>query len=268
MLTTLRRERRTHRQAHFDLESLDARLVLSAGAGGAAAEAAGVKAAIIEHRREVRADRHEARLERMEARHDAKIARMEAHLKASASANPVMIGGATSASAGTAASASTSGASTVAATSASTPAASTTTGTSGTVVAPGGVTVTMNPTTGSGTTTAGSTSSSGTLPSNVSVALQSLYQEYEGQGGGSSFTPSLPSDKLLQISGTSVEVSLKIGSGTDFNTALSQLQSDGLQVSSSSSAYDLIDGMVPIADLPAAAQIAASVMGAPPPSMR
>jgi hypothetical protein len=262
MLATLRRDRRARRQAHFDLESLDDRLVLSAAAGGAAADAAGVKAAIIEHRREVRAARHEARLERLEARHEAKIARMEAHLKASASVNPVIIGGPTSASAGTAASASAgtaASANTAASPAPSIPTATTTTGSSGTIASPGS---------GTTTPTSGSTSSSGTWPSDVSVALQSLYQEYESQGHGSNFTPSLPSDKLLQISGTSVEVNLEIGSGTDFNTALSQLQSDGLQVSSSSSTYDQIDGMLPIADLPAAAQIAASVTGSPPPSMR
>ena len=39
MLSTQRRDRRIRRQARFRLESLDDRLVLSAGAGGAAAEA-------------------------------------------------------------------------------------------------------------------------------------------------------------------------------------------------------------------------------------
>ena len=97
--------------------------------------------------------------------------------------------------------------------------------------------------------------------------LQSMYQEYESQGGSSSFTPGQPSDKLLQISGTSVEVSLKIASGSNFDTALSQLQSDGMQVSSSSSTYALIEGMLPIAELPAAAQIAASVTPVSPPML-
>jgi hypothetical protein len=106
-------------------------------------------------------------------------------------------------------------------------------------------------TSGAGTST--------TLPANVAAALQSLYQEYESQGGGDSFTPGQPSDKLLVISGTSVGVDLKIGSGADFNTVLSQLQADGLQVSSSSATYGLIDGVLPIAQLPAAAQLAASV---------
>jgi hypothetical protein len=110
--------------------------------------------------------------------------------------------------------------------------------------------------------------SSGTLPANVVAALQSLYQEYESQGGGARFTPSQPSDKLLQISGTSVAVSLKLGAGSDFEAALAQLRSDGMQVSASSPTYGLIEGLLPIAVLPAAAQVAASVTTAPPPILR
>jgi hypothetical protein len=109
--------------------------------------------------------------------------------------------------------------------------------------------------------------SSATLSANVAAALQSLYQEYESQGGGNNFTPGQPSDKLLEISGTSVGVDLKVGSGADFNTVLSQLQADGLKVSSSSPTYDLIEGMLPIGELPAAAQIAASVTAVAPPRL-
>jgi hypothetical protein len=101
--------------------------------------------------------------------------------------------------------------------------------------------------------------SSGTLPANVAAALQSLYQEYESQGGGARFTPSQPSDKLLQIRGTSVAVSLKLASGSNFDTALAQLQADGMEVGASSPIYGLIEGLLPIAELPAAAQVAASV---------
>ncbi len=108
--------------------------------------------------------------------------------------------------------------------------------------------------------------SSGPLPGNVASALQSLYQEYEAQGGGSSFTPSLPSDKFLQISGTSVAVDLKMAPTGDFNSFVATLQSDGVQVTSSSAAYGLVTGMVPIADLPAVAQVAASVTPSTPPA--
>ena len=84
MLSTLRRDRRTRRHAQFSLESLDDRLVLSAGAGGAAAEAVSAKAAAIEHRQELRAAKHEANLARMDVRHEAKVAAKEQILLARA----------------------------------------------------------------------------------------------------------------------------------------------------------------------------------------
>ncbi len=262
MLTTFRRDRRNRRQANFDLESLDDRLVLSTVAPGGMAEAVGAKAAIIEHRHEVRVARHEAKLARMEARHEAKLARMEARHEAklaraampATSMTPIVIGGpaaaTASAPAATAAS-STSGGST---TTAAAPPAVVTTGSGSTYPTAGGTD------TGSGS----NTGSTGPLPANVAAPLQTLYQEYESQG--SSFSPTASDDKLLQISGNSVEVSLKIASGTDFSTALSQLQSDGMQVSSSSASYDLVEGMLPIAELPAAAQIASSVTPVSPPA--
>jgi hypothetical protein len=186
MLTTRRRDRRTRRQARFHLESLDDRVVLSAGARGAAAEAA------VHHEMAGHA-RHAAR----HAHHKVHHARHANH--GAAGQGPVVHG------------------------------------------------------------------SSATLPANVSAALQSLYQEYENQGGGSSFKPSLPSDRLLQISGTSVGVQLKMASSGDFNTFVSDLQADGLQITSSSATYGLVVGMLPIAELPAASQVAASVTPAPPP---
>jgi hypothetical protein len=106
-----------------------------------------------------------------------------------------------------------------------------------------------------------------TLPANTSAALQSLYQEYEKQAGGISFTPGQPTDKQLQISGTSVAVQLKMAPSGDFNTLPSDLKADGLQVNGSSATYGLVEGMLPIAELPAAARVAASVTPAPAPAM-
>jgi hypothetical protein len=183
MLNPQRRDRRTRRHAQFHLEGLDDRLVLSAGAGGAAAGDA-------LHDQVTHPTRHAA--------HHAHHARHAAH-----HARHANLG------------------------------------------APGRESSGHGP--------------SGTLPANVAAALQSLYQEYESQGGGANFTPSQPSDQLLQIRGTSVAVSLKVSSGSDFNTALAQLQADGMQVSASSPTNGLIEGLLPIAELPAAAQVAASV---------
>ncbi len=86
MLKTHRCDLRTRRQATFNLEALDDRLVLSAAAAGAVA-------GLHEHRLEVKIARHEARLDKLEARHEAKLAAKEAkqeariaQLQASASA--------------------------------------------------------------------------------------------------------------------------------------------------------------------------------------
>jgi len=257
MLTTRKHDQRTRRQALFILESLDDRLVLSAGAGGAAAaEAAGAigsHAALVEQRHEARIARHEAKLERIHARHEARLERMAArHAAMMPMAGPVMptiVGPA----------ASTSSAPTAA------PAASTTMTPAATPSTPGS-SGNINPIVPTTTPTPSPApqSSPGPLPANVAAALQSLYTEFEN-AGGDTFVPNQPIDQALQISGNSVEVSLKIGPGTDFNTALSQLQADGMQVSSSSATYALIDGMLPISELPAAAQIASSVNPVPKP---
>jgi len=255
MLTTTRRDQRTRRQSLFTLEALDDRLVLSAAAAGAVGEAVSAKAMAAEARHEARhariEARHEAHAARVAARHAAHAARVAARHAALTAAHPtpsailIPLAGAAPTT-------------TSAKTTTSAPAAPTTT-----TSTPSPVTVvTTNPT---GTSDSGSTgsptssapTSSGPLPSNVGAALQSLYSEYQSEGNNFHADESI--DQALQISGTSVEVSLKIGSGSDFNAALSQLQSDGLQLSSSSATYGLINGMLPIAQLPAAAQIASSV---------
>jgi hypothetical protein len=241
MLTKHRREQRTRRQPMFTLETLDDRLVLSAVAAGAAAEAAGAKAALVEQR-------HEAKLARVQARHEAKMARLAAAHATSSAAIAIPITNSASASATPAAASSSS--------TTSSPAAVTTSGSSATSSTSGQSSQSSSP----------SQAVSNPLPINVAAALQSLYAEYQKAGSGE-FTPSQPSDKMLQISGTSVAVDLKIGSGADLNTVLSQLKSDGMQVSSSSSTYGLIDGMLPISQLPAAAQIASSVNPTPAPHL-
>jgi hypothetical protein len=104
------------------------------------------------------------------------------------------------------------------------------------------------------------------VPANVAAPLQSLYNEYAAAGSGT-FKPSQPTDSQLQISGNNVEVSIKVGSGTAFATALAQLQTDGMQVSASSATYGLVEGMLPISELPSAAQLASSVNAVPPPAL-
>jgi hypothetical protein len=180
MLSTERRDRRARRQARLHLESLEDRLALSAGAGGATA------GAVVHH-----PGAHHA--------HHAHLHRHAHHTRRGEAPGP---------------------------------------------------------------------GSAATPPANVSAALQSLYQEYEGQGGGNHFTPGLPSDRQLQISGTGVAVQLKMAAPGDFNAFLAELQADGLQVSSASPTYGLVEGLLPIAELPAVARVAASVTPAPPPIVR
>ena len=90
-------------------------------------------------------------------------------------------------------------------------------------------------------------------------ALQSLYTDYEN-----GTTPSYPG---LEISGNDVEISIQLAPSTGFDAALSQLQSDGMQVSTSSANYNLIEGMMPISALSDAASIGSSVTPVYAPSL-
>lgn len=262
---TNRRDQRNRREAVFTLESLDDRLVLSATAAAAVAP----HAAAVEQRHEAmiarHEARHEARLARVEARHEARLARMQARHIMPASTPMIPAPMAPAASTSTA---STTTATTVTGT--ATPTAATPAATMNTAISvvPTSTAVPTSSSSSSSTTSASSTSTgtgSSTLPSNVAASLQALYTEYESSSGGNDFKPSLPSDTMLQISGDSVAVSLKIDSSGSFNSAMSTLQSDGMKITASSSTYGLINGMLPIAELPAAASVASSVAPATAP---
>ncbi len=275
---TNRRNQRNRREALLTLESLDERLVLSATAAAAigphtAAVEQGHEAMIardeaklarVEVRHEAQAARvearHEARLARVESRHAARLARMALPAVAAPMIPATMTPAATTSTSASAA--------------ASTPASpvgmtTTTTTTPATTMYATTNTPASTAASSSSSTSFSTTASTGssTLPSNVDANLQSLYSEYESAGGGTDFKPSQASDKLLQISGTSVAVSLKINSPSSFSSAMSTLKAAGMQVTASSSTYGLIDGMLPIAKLPAAASVASSVNASPPPNL-
>jgi hypothetical protein len=237
------RDRRNRRNAHLTLESLDNRIVLSAAAAGAAAQAAvHTRAALREHR-------HEAWLARLEARHEASFG------KAGGVVLPIVINTSPSAAAPVLASpAAVGSAPETSVSSGHATSSSTTTAVSATNANPAPVTITPGST---------GASSSGPLPGNVAAALQELYKEYESQGGGSSFTPDEPDDNLLVISGTSVGVEIKASPSADFNSLIGQLRSDGMQISNSSATYGLVDGMLPIADLGVVAQLAGTASVTP-----
>jgi hypothetical protein len=119
------------------------------------------------------------------------------------------------------------------------------------------------------TSTSSSTGTTVTLPPNVSSQLQSLYAQYESYlstNSSGTFTPT--GLNMLIIKGNDVGINFQTSDSADFNTILSQLQSDGMQVNSSSSYYGVIEGMLPIAQLPAVAQLpSASVTPMYPPMM-
>jgi hypothetical protein len=205
----------------------------------------------IQERHEARIARHDAQLAARAARHEAKLARMEARhagMVQPYAASPTI---------------------TDPSSTAASPAAPVARG----AAVPSAPAInyspilpsqTTNSTTGSRATTSSSATGSSTnsaapLPANVSAPLQAIYQQYQDfktSGGTGTFTPTGVNGVV--ISGTNVGINFHTTDTADFNATLAELQSDGLQVTTSSATYGVIDGMLPIAQLPAVAQISAS----------
>jgi hypothetical protein len=95
--------------------------------------------------------------------------------------------------------------------------------------------------------------SSGTLPANVDSTLQALYQQYESADNTSSFEPS--GLGALRVSGGDVDVQITGNGNQDFNALVSALVQDGFQVQGEDAADQVVQGMLPIAQLPTAATI-------------
>jgi hypothetical protein len=100
---------------------------------------------------------------------------------------------------------------------------------------------------GSPTTT---TTTSNPLPDNVSAVLDTIYTEYEN---GNLSTTTGPGQ--VEIQGSSVGVQMRTSNSADFAAMVSAAQSMGLQVTTSSAAYDTVIGFLPISELPAVAQL-------------
>jgi hypothetical protein len=84
----------------------------------------------------------------------------------------------------------------------------------------------------------------------VDQQLGMVYEEY--QGG------SLPATNRVGqpvIQGTSVEVQIHTSNPGDFNLMVADAENLGLQVSGIDATHDLVTGFLPIASLPAAAQL-------------
>jgi hypothetical protein len=88
----------------------------------------------------------------------------------------------------------------------------------------------------------------------VDQNLNTIYQEYQrfvADGGTGTFTSSL--SNLIRIQGTNVGVEVH-GNGGDFNALVTSLQGLGMQITATDAVTQTVEGMLPISQLPAAAQ--------------
>ncbi len=105
------------------------------------------------------------------------------------------------------------------------------------------------------------------LPSNVSQTLDVIYNAYvQNPGGFPANVPATDGANLVVVEGNSVGIQVHDGNPADFQGLLTDLQSDGMQVTISSAQYGTIDGLLPIAQLPAVAAL--SQMAAIGPEMQ
>ncbi len=97
----------------------------------------------------------------------------------------------------------------------------------------------------------GGTGSQTNLPGNVAASLNVIYNAYEQNPAG--FPANLPSTdgaNLVLIQGNNVGIQVQDGNPSDFGTLMTELQSAGMQITTSSAQYGTIVGMLPISDLP------------------
>jgi hypothetical protein len=95
--------------------------------------------------------------------------------------------------------------------------------------------------------------SPGPLPANVSQPLQTIYQEYRTfQDTGSGIFTSSQANVVV-INGTNVGVQIHANGTGDFNALIAQLKSQGLQIIASDATYGIVEGMLPITQLPSVA---------------
>jgi hypothetical protein len=126
----------------------------------------------------------------------------------------------------------------------------------------------LAPATATGTTTSTTGTSSGTssgasgntstqpLPGNVSVALDVIYSAYEQDPSG--FPAGIPATdgaNRVIVQGDNVGIQVQDGNPADFAALVSNLQSAGMQIQTSSAAYGIVVGMLSISQLPTVAQL-------------
>jgi hypothetical protein len=271
-MNILKQDRRRSRVRKARLEILDERIVPSTvqPALAAAAEVATVHASA-ESAGTTTAEsqiqiRHENRMIRIEERHELKIERRDARLARLAelrhaahdfSAAVVVETPAAQAAAIAAATAkrahTTSGSSGGNGSSSSGSSPGSGSGSTGTTLPVTPVTTTAG--TGSGTSGSGTSSGSGSttttpLPANASALLDTVYEEYLNGD-----LPTTASPGQVEIQGTNVGIEIRSSSPSNFSATVAAAESLGLQVTTVSDAYDTVVGFLPIAQLPAAAQL-------------
>jgi hypothetical protein len=99
-----------------------------------------------------------------------------------------------------------------------------------------------------------------TIPTNMDWRLQALdlqYQAFVNAGGEGTFSPT--GVEGLQIDGTHVGVKVSTLDGRQFARILAELESDGLRVTQHSLLDGVIDGKLPIGQLPTVAKISPMV---------
>jgi hypothetical protein len=114
---------------------------------------------------------------------------------------------------------------------------------------------TTSPTpTPSPTPSPGATQVASSLPANAGNILNAIYQEYQDflKNPTGTFTSSFSSTVLIQ--GTNVGVDVHGNGSGDFNALVATLQGLGMQVTATDPVTQTVEGMVPIAQLPAVAQ--------------
>jgi hypothetical protein len=103
------------------------------------------------------------------------------------------------------------------------------------------------------TTTPAPTSPTLPLPSNVSALLDTIYQEFKN---GDLPTTNQPGQ--VEIQGNNIGIQIHGSDPASFASMVANAESMGLQVTTVSDSFDTVVGFLPIANLPAIAQLAGS----------
>jgi len=124
----------------------------------------------------------------------------------------------------------------------------------------GSSTPTSNESTGTSTVSQASdptdTGSPPSLPPNASRTLEVIYDAYQQDPSGfPAHLPSTDGASKVVIQGSNVGIQVHDNNPADFAALVSDLQSAGMQIQTTSALYGTVVGMLPIAQLPAVAEL-------------